>query len=56
MKHLLVILFSLPLTSYSQKVFSVDYPNQSDVKVYTCNGEFDSDELSSDGHTIEFYT
>jgi len=25
-------------------------------EVYTSNGEFDGDELSSDGHTIEFYT
>ena len=42
MKHLLVILFLLPLTSYSQKVFSVDYPNQSDVKVFGENlGEED---------------
>ena len=34
MKHLLILLFLLPLTSYSQKVFSVDYPNQSDKKIY----------------------
>ena len=30
MKHLFFILFLLPLTSYSQKVFSVEYSNQSD--------------------------
>ena len=39
MKHLLVILFLLPLTSYSQKIFSVDYPNQSDVKVFVVEYE-----------------
>ena len=30
MKHILIILFLIPLTSYSQKVFSVEYSNQSD--------------------------
>ena len=34
MKNLLIVLFIIPLTSYSQKVYSVKYSNQSDVKVY----------------------
>ena len=39
MKYLLFILFLIPLTSYSQKVFSVKYPNQSDVKVFVVEYE-----------------
>ena len=39
MKHLLILLFLLPLTSYSQKVFSVEYSNQSDVKVFVVEYE-----------------
>ena len=39
MKNLLFILFLLPITFYSQKVFSVDYPNQSDVKVFVLEYE-----------------
>ena len=39
MKYLLFILFLLPLTSYSQKVYSVDYSNQSDVKVFVVDYE-----------------
>jgi len=39
MKYILIILFLIPLSSYSQKVFSVDYPNQSDVKVYVVEYE-----------------
>ena len=29
----------VPFLSYSQKVFSVDYPNQSDIKVYVVEYE-----------------
>ena len=39
MKHILIILFLIPLTSYSQKVYSVDYSNQSDVKVFVVEYE-----------------
>jgi len=39
MKYLLIILFLIPLTSYSQKVFSVEYSNQSDVKVFVVEYE-----------------
>ena len=34
MKKLLIILFMIPISSYSQKVYSVEYSNQSDIKVY----------------------
>lgn len=34
MKNLLIVLFIVPLLSYCQKVYSVKYSNQSDVKVY----------------------
>ena len=43
MKKLLIILFLVPLTSYSQKVYSVKYSNQSDVKVYVVDYENQSD-------------
>ena len=39
MKYILIILFLLPLSSYSQKVFSVKYSNQSDVKVFVVEYE-----------------
>ena len=39
MKYLLIMLFLIPLTTYSQKVFSVKYSNQSDVKVYVVEYE-----------------
>ena len=39
MKNLLILLFILPFTSYSQKVYSVKYPNQSDIKVYVVEYE-----------------
>jgi hypothetical protein len=39
-KHLLVFfLFFLPNIAFSQKVFSVDYANQSDLKVYVVEYE-----------------
>ena len=43
MKNLLILLFIIPLTSYSQKVYSVKYSNQSDVKVYVVDYENQSD-------------
>ena len=43
MKNLLILLFIIPLTSYSQKVYSVKYSNQSDVKVYVVEYENQSD-------------
>ena len=43
MKNLLIVLFFVPLTSYSQKVYSVEYSNQSDVKVYVVEYENQSD-------------
>ena len=43
MKNLLIVLFFVPLTSYSQKVYSVEYSNQSDVKVYVVDYENQSD-------------
>ncbi len=36
---IIITLFLIPLTSYSQKVYSVKYPNQSDVKVYVVEYE-----------------
>ena len=39
MKKLLIIFFITPLLSYSQKVYSVKYSNQSDVKVYVVEYE-----------------
>ena len=43
MKKLLIILFMIPISSYSQKVYSVNYSNQSDVKVYVVDYENQSD-------------
>ena len=43
MKNLLILLFIIPLTSYPQKVYSVKYSNQSDVKVYVVDYENQSD-------------
>ena len=42
MKNLLILLF-IPFISYSQKIFSVEYPNQSDIKVYVVEYENQSD-------------
>ena len=39
MKKLLFVLFLIPVKSYSQKVYSVKYSNQSDVKVYVVDYE-----------------
>lgn len=39
MRNLLILLFILPLTLYSQKVYSVKYSNQSDVKLYVVEYE-----------------
>ena len=39
MKYFLNILFLIPLTSFSQMVYSVEYPNQSDVKLYVVDYE-----------------
>lgn len=43
MKKLLILLLIIPLLSYSQKVYSVKYSNQSDVKVYVVDYENQSD-------------
>ena len=43
MRKLLFVLFIIPLSSYSQKVYSVKYSNQSDVKVYVVEYENQSD-------------
>jgi len=43
MKYLVIIFSLIPLTSFSQKVFSVGYPNQSDVKVFVVEYENQSD-------------
>ena len=43
MKNLLIVLFIVPLISYSQKVYSVKYSNQSDIKVYVVEYENQSD-------------
>mgnify|MGYP000019206544 CR=1 FL=1 len=43
MKKLLIILFIIPLSSFSQKVYSVQYSNLSDVKVYVVDYENQSD-------------
>ena len=43
MKKLLFVLFLVPLSSYSQKVYSVKYSNQSDIKVYVVEYENQSD-------------
>ena len=60
MKHILIILFLIPLTSYSQKVFSVKYSNQSDVKVFVVEyenicGFMGFDFVSSGTHEIYIY-
>ena len=33
-KEFLYFLFVLPLFSFSQKIFTTDYPSQSDIKVF----------------------
>ena len=38
MKNLLILLF-IPIISYSQKIYSVEYQNQSDLKVYVVEYE-----------------
>lgn len=43
MKKLLILLLITPFSSYSQKVYSVKYSNQSDVKVYVVDYENQSD-------------
>ena len=43
MKKLLFVLFLVPFISNSQKIFSVEYQNQSDVKVYVVEYENQSD-------------
>jgi uncharacterized protein (DUF39 family) len=43
MKKLLILLLIIPLLSYSQKVYSVKYSNQSDVKVDVVDYENQSD-------------
>ena len=39
MRHILFFLFLLPISTFSQKVYSVQYPNQSDVKVFVVEYE-----------------
>ena len=39
----LLILLIIPFISYSQKIFSVEYQNQSDIKVYVVEYENQSD-------------
>ena len=43
MKKLLFVLFLVPFISNSQKIFSVEYQNQSDIKVYVVEYENQSD-------------
>ena len=51
MKKLFFVLFLIPLTSYSQKVFSIKYPNKSDIKVYVV----DYENQSADSVFIDVY-
>ena len=40
MKHLSILIFTLiPFISFSQKVYSVEYSNQSDLKVFVVEYE-----------------
>jgi len=43
MKNILFILLFITLKTYSQKVFSTEYSNQSDIKVYVVDYENQSD-------------
>ena len=43
MKKLLIILFSFPIISWSQKIFPVDYASQADVKVFVVDYESQAD-------------
>ena len=43
MRHILFCLFLLPISTFSQKVYSVQYPNQSDVKVFVVEYESQCD-------------
>ena len=38
-----LILFLFPLISYSQKIYSVEYKSQSDIKVFVVDYEYQSD-------------
>lgn len=39
----LILLFILPVFSFSQKIFTTDYPSQSDIKVFVVDYESQSD-------------
>ena len=42
-KEFIFILLVLPLFSFSQKIFTTDYPSQSDIKVFVVDYESQSD-------------
>ena len=39
MKHFLLLFLFFPLSSHAQKIFSVEYQNQADIKVYVVEYE-----------------
>ena len=43
MKHLIISLIFLPIFSFSQKIYSTQYSNQSDIKVFVVEYENQSD-------------